>query len=161
MLDHLSHSISTFPLIATVGFREQNIRPLAIDDLVRLLAVALTDSKISNKTIAIVGPEELHLSDAVRRVAQVLGKRVFLMPAPVWFHYVLAQVFEWTMKIPLVAKAQVRILSEGVVDSTMPCDPVPSLCRPQILFDETAIRSGLPEPGAFGLKDLRCCLAHE
>jgi NADH dehydrogenase len=161
MLDHLSHSISTFPLIATVGFRPKNIRPLAIDDLVRFLEVALTDPAISNKTIALVGPEELQLSDAVRRVAHVLRKRVFLIPAPVWFHYVLAQVFEWTMKIPLVAKAQIRILSEGVVEPAEPCDAVPVAYAPQISFEASAIRNGLPAPGPFGLKDLRCCFAHE
>jgi uncharacterized protein YbjT (DUF2867 family) len=161
MLDHLSHSISTFPLIATVGFRQKNIRPVAIDDLVRFLDVALTDPTTLSTTIALVGPEELQLSDAVRRVAHVLRKRVFLIPAPVWFHYVLAQVFEWTMKVPLVAKAQIRILSEGVVEPAMACDPIPSSCLPIIPFHEAAIRKGLPEPGRFGVKDLRCCLTHE
>lgn len=161
MLDHLSHSISTFPLIATVGFQEQKIRPLAIEDLVHFLAAALTDPTLSNKTVALVGAEELHFSDAVRRVAHVLGKRVFLIPAPVWFHYVLAQVFEWTMRVPLVAKAQIRILSEGVVEPAGTCDPVPSAYLAVTSFQEAAIRAGLPKPGPFSVKDLRCCLIHE
>jgi len=160
MLDHLSHAISTFPLIATVGFHERKIRPLAIEDLVRYLSTGLTDPTPSNTTVALTGPEELLLSEAVRRVACVLGKRVFVIPAPVWFHYALAQLFEWTMKVPLAAKAQVRILAEGVVEAAMPTDPIPASLMPVCRFDELHIARGLPEPGPFGLTDLRCCLSH-
>jgi len=37
MLDHLSHSFHTLPLLATVGFKQKAIRPLAIDDLVDVM----------------------------------------------------------------------------------------------------------------------------
>jgi uncharacterized protein YbjT (DUF2867 family) len=156
MLDHLSHSLHTFPFFATVGFREKAIRPVAIDDLLQVLRSALSDSRLANKTVAVTGAEELMLSDAARRVAGVLGRRIFILPAPVWFHYGLAQLFEWTMKVPLVAKAQVRILSEGVVEATPPCDPLPAELMPTRLFTDEQIRKGLPEPGAFGIRDLRC-----
>jgi hypothetical protein len=69
---------------------------------------------------------------------------------------VLAQLFEWTMTVPLVAKAQVRILSEGVEPGTH-CDPLPVDLRPQREFVEPNIRGGLPLPGRFGLRDLRLC----
>ena len=149
------------PLIATVGFHERNIRPLAIEDLVHYLTAALTDSTQSNTTVALTGPEELLLSEAVRRVARVLGKRVPLIPAPVCFHYVLAQLFEWTMKVPLAAKAQVRILAEGVVEPATATDPIPASLMPVCRFDDLHIARGLPEPGPFGLNDLRCCLSHD
>ena len=156
MLDHLSHSLHTFPLFATVGFREKAVRPVAIDDLIQVMRTALSDSLLANKTVAVTGAEELMLSEAARRVAGVLGRRIFILPAPVWFHYGLAQVFEWTMKVPLVAKAQVRILSEGVVEAAPPCDPLPAELMPTRLFTDEQIRKGLPEPGAFGIRDLRC-----
>jgi NADH dehydrogenase len=66
-------------------------------------------------------------------------------------------VCEWTMKVPLVAKAQVQILIEGVVEPATPCDPLPDDLVPVRRFTPDQIRSGLPEPGAFGLRDLRCC----
>jgi NADH dehydrogenase len=64
------------------------------------------------------------------------------------------------MKIPLVAKAQVRILSEGVTEPAQACDPLPIDLMPSRKFTEEQIRKGLPTPGPFGLADLRCCFSH-
>ena len=156
MLDHLSHSFYTLPFLATVGFRQKAIRPLAIDDLIHIMRAALVEGRISKKTIAVTGAEQLYLSDAARRVASVLGRKVVIFPAPVWFHQLLAQLFEWTMKVPLVAKAQVRILAEGVVAPPFPCDELPSDLMPTRMFTPQQITAGLPQPGPFGLRDLRC-----
>jgi uncharacterized protein YbjT (DUF2867 family) len=156
MLDHLSHAFHTLPILATVGFKQKAIRPLAIDDLIEVLYAALVDGRLAKQTIAITGAEQIYLSDAARRVADVLGRRVLIVPAPLWFHYGLAVVCEWTMKVPLVAKAQVRILSEGVVEPATECDPLPSDLTPSRRFTPEQIRSGLPEPGPFGVRDLRC-----
>lgn len=157
MLDHLSHAFHTLPLLATVGFRQKAIRPLAIEDLVQVLQAALIDGRLPRKTVALTGAEELLLSEAAGRVAAVLGRRVWIFPAPVVFHRVLAHLCEWTMKIPLVAKAQVQILVEGVVEPATPCDPLPADLVPVRRFTPDQIRSGLPAPGAFGIRDLRCC----
>ncbi len=160
MLDHLSHSFHTLPLLATVGFKQKAIRPLAIDDLIDVMCAGLIEGRLSNKTVALTGAEELYLSEAAGRVAKVLNRRVLMFPAPLWFHYGLARFCEWTMKIPLVARAQVRILSEGVVEPALPCDPLPADLNPHRKFTELQIREGLPKPGPFGLSDLRCCLSH-
>ena len=160
MLDHLSHSFFTLPVLATVGFQEMKIRPVAVDDLTEILRAALVDGRLSRQTVAVAGAEELSLSQAARRVASVLGKKILVFRAPVWFHYLLAGAFELTMKIPLVAKAQVRILAEGVVEPMPPCDSLPADLVPKRMFTEEQIRSGLPERGPFGLSDLRCCLSH-
>jgi len=157
MLDHLSHAFHTLPLLATVGFREKAIRPLAIDDLLQVLQAALIDGGLPRKTVALIGAEELLLSEAAKRVAHVLERRAWIFPAPILFHRVLAQVCEWTMKVPLVAKAQVQILIEGVVEPATACDPLPAELVPVRQFTPDQIRSGLPEPGAFGIRDLRCC----
>src|SRR5260370_40882708 len=58
MLDHLSHSLYTLPVFATVGLHQKPIRPLAIDELVRLLCAALVDARLTRQTIAITGAEE-------------------------------------------------------------------------------------------------------
>lgn len=158
MLDHLSHAFHTLPILATVGFRQKAIRPLAIEDLIRVLEAALVEGRLARKTITITGAEELFLSDAARRVATVLGRRVWIFPAPLWFHYALARAAELTMKVPLVARAQVRILSEGVVEPAAPCDSLPPDLTPVRRFTPEQIRNGLPEAGPFGLRDLRCCV---
>jgi hypothetical protein len=117
--------------------------------------VAAVDGRMPRETVAVVGAEQLLLSKAVRRVASVVGRRVVVVPWPAWAQYVLAQVAEWTMKVPLVAKAQVRMLAEGVTDAAPPAASVPDDVRPRRMFTAEQIRSSLPEPGGFGWRDLR------
>lgn len=157
MLDHLSHAFYTLPILATVGFQQKPIRPLAVDDLIHVLQASVVNGRLKRQTVAITGAEELYLSDAARRVAQALGRRIWIFPAPLWFHYALALLCESTMKVPLVARAQVRILSEGVVEPATVCDPLPKDLLPVRRFSQEQIREGLPEPGPFGVHDLRCC----
>jgi uncharacterized protein YbjT (DUF2867 family) len=156
MLDHLSRSLLTFPLLATVGWRAKAIRPLPVEDLVRVLHSALVERRLLCKTIAVTGADQLYLRDAVLQIADVLGRKVWIVPAPIMLHRVLAQVCEWTMKVPLVAKAQVRILSEDVVEAAGATDPLPADLLPKRHFTAEQIRNGLPQAGPFGMRDLRC-----
>jgi uncharacterized protein YbjT (DUF2867 family) len=156
MLDHLSHALHTFPVFALVGFQDQPVRPLAVQDLTRVLIESLTEGRLSKSTIAILGPEQLKLGDAVRRVAGVLGRRPLFFPAPVAFHRLLAACLEKIMKVPLVSLAQVQILSEGIVDAWPPYVSLPDDLLPRTPFSDEQIRRGLPEAGHFGIKDLRC-----
>jgi NADH dehydrogenase len=157
MLDHLSHALHTFPFFALVGLREKQIQPLAIEDLVNVLRASLVQGRLARQTVAMVGPERLYLSEAVKRVAAVLGKQPKYFPAPLWFHYLLAIVCEMTMKVPMVARAQVRILSEGIVEAALSCDPLPYDLKPTRRFTEEQIRGGLPQAEGFGVGDLRWC----
>lgn len=157
MLSHLSRSLHSLPLFLKVGLREKPIRPLAIEDLVRVLRGALVEARLPGKTVSVTGAEQLYLSEAARRVGQVIGRKVFIFPAPILFHKILGQMCEWTMKVPLVAKAQVRILSEGVVEAAGPVDPLPPELLPSRHFTADQILRGLPEAGPFGLRDLKCC----
>lgn len=156
MLDHLSHAFHTFPLFAFVGMKEQLVRPCAVEDLVRVLSAALMEEKMKNKTFAVTGPEEMPLSEAVRRVAGVVGKKPSWFRAPLWFHYAFAWCLERTMTIPLVAKAQIRILSEGVVHPLPFADELPTDLRPERSFTPAQIRKGLPPPKGFGREDCLC-----
>jgi NADH dehydrogenase len=157
MLDHLSHALFTFPVFATVGLRDRAVRPLAVEDLVTVLEATLIGGRLSRETVAMVGPEEMVLGEAARRVGKAIGRRPAVVPTPVWFHYALALLLETTMRIPLVSRAQVRILSEGIVEALPPCAALPADLLAATRFSDEQIRAGLPEAGAFGCKDLRCC----
>lgn len=156
LLDHLSHALHTFPVFALVGFADKPVRPLAVEDLARVLVAALTEGRLSRKTVAIMGPEQMPLSEAVRRVGRVVGKHPLYFRLPVAAHRALAFLFELTMKIPLVSLAQVRILSEGIVDPWPPYENLPAGLTPTTQFTDEQIRRGLPEPKRFGMEDLRC-----
>ncbi len=158
-LDHLSHAFHTFPIFGLVGFRDRPVRPLAIEDFVPILKAALTDDSMRNKTIPVTGPEEMSLADAVRRVAAVTGRAPAMIRLPLAFHRILAWGCERVMRVPMVSSAQIRILSEGVVEPAFAADELPIGLRPSTRFTPHQIRQGLPAPGPFGVSDLRCCRA--
>jgi nucleoside-diphosphate-sugar epimerase len=157
MLDHLSHAFYTFPLFAFVGFTDKPIRPNAVEDVARIVKASLVDGALSEQTVAVLGPEELTLRQAVKRVARVVNKKPLMFRMPIWFHYILGWFVERMMKTPLVSVAQVRMLAEGLAEANPPCAALPPELAPGISFSEEQIRKGLPAPGPFHLRDLRCC----
>jgi len=157
MLDHLSHAFHTFPIFAFVGFTDKPIRPNAVEDIARIVKSSLMDSALSRKTVAVTGPEQLTLREAVRRVARVAGRGPLMFPMPIWFHYLLGWCVEKIMNVPLVSLAQVRMLAEGLAEPLPPCDALPPDLAPRIRFTEDQIRQGLPPAGPFCLRDIRWC----
>ena len=154
MLDHLSKALLTFPIY--IGIGDRRVRPLAIEDLVRILEAALVEGALPRKTVPILGPTELPFDDVARRVAKVIDKKRPFIRAPIAFHYMLALLSEATMTVPLVSRAQVRMLKEEFVEPTEAPDRLPDDLLPRIAFDEDSIRQGLPiRPERFGRHDLR------
>jgi nucleoside-diphosphate-sugar epimerase len=154
LINHVSHSVQTIPLFATVGFHEKSIRPIPVSEMVDVL-VASIEGTLPKSTLAVVGGEELMLSEVVHRVAKLVGRRVVVVPAPVWFIRIVAQLTEWTMKVPLIAKAQARMLAEGVSEAAPLTPNLPGALRPTLPFSAAQIQAALPPRGGFGLHDLR------
>lgn len=155
MLDHLSHAFHTLPFFALVGITDKSIRPTAVEDVARVLRSSLVKDRLSRQTVAVMGPEELTLASAVRRVAQVVGKQPAMFRMPLLIHKGLASFFELTMKVPLLSVAQLRILSEGIVEPLPFADPLPEDLKPITPFSREQIRKGLPSPAGFSLGDCR------
>jgi nucleoside-diphosphate-sugar epimerase len=153
MVDHVTRAVRTLPVFGTVGFRERTVRPTPVEDAVDVLRAAL-EGRIAEPTVAVMGADELTLGEAVRKIARVAGRRPVFLPIPVWTIRVLAQLTEWTMVVPLVAKAQARMLAEGVSEAAPPAPELPVDLRPSRAFDDERIRAALPV-GGFGLSDLR------
>jgi len=124
--------------------KEKPIRPVAVEDLVAAIIASFHDGRLSNKTVSITGPEEIALSDAVRRVGEVIGKHPLCVP---------------TLLAIQLSLAQLRIFSEGIVEALPACDALPADLLPATRFKAGQIQKALPEPGPFGLRHLRCCKA--
>lgn len=154
MVDHVSRAVKTWPVFATVGFRGRTVRPIPIEDFVDVLLAAAA-GRIAEPTAAVMGAEELPLGDAVRRIAKVVGRKPLFVAVPVWAIRIVAQLAEWTMVVPLVAKAQAQMLAEGVSESAPWAPQLPIDMRPSHPFSEESIRLALPEAGRFGWNDLR------
>ena len=141
------------PVFATVGFRERNVRPIPVQDAVNVLIAAL-QGRIPEPTVGVLGAEELSLGEAIRRIARVADRRPVFFPLPVWSIRVVAQLSEWIMVTPLVAKAQARMLAEGVTAAAPPTPDLPAELRPTLPFSEARIQEAMPE-GRFTRADLR------
>ena len=153
MLDHLSRALHTFPVY--VGMGERRARPLAVQDAVKVLQAALVEGRLTRRTVALTGPTELRLDDAARMVARVIGKRRLFVVAPTFVHRMVATLAELVMVEPLIARAQVAMFEDGLVEAACAPDTLPPDLEPSTPFEEQSIRAGLPEPGGFGLRDLR------
>ena len=160
---HLSHALFTVPLFATVGIGQPPLRPIAVRDVVEILCASLLRDRLTNQTVAVTGPGELTMRQVVERVARVIGRRAWVLPLPVVFHRILARVVEATMDVPLVSRAQVRMLAEGLCEPAEAADPLPVDLRPATRFTDAEILRGLPRPGPFTCADLRfnCVCATE
>jgi NADH dehydrogenase len=155
MLDHLSHLLYTLPVFVTVGLREKMVRPVAVQDLVKVLVAALVTERLSRNTVAVLGPEELALSQVVRRVGRLIGRRPFIVPGFAAINYAIGYVAERFMKVPLASLAQVRMLKEGLSEGWGELDQLPSELIPQTPLSDDVIREGLPSAGGFTWAHLR------
>jgi nucleoside-diphosphate-sugar epimerase len=154
MVDHVSRAVKTWPIFGTVGYHEQTVRPIPINDFVDVM-LAAAQGRILEPTVAVMGAEELPLGEAVRRIADVVDRHPLFIAVPVWSIRLLAQLTEWLMVVPLVAKSQARMLAEGVSEPAPWAPETSPEIRPSHRFTDESIRSALPDAGRFGWKDLR------
>ncbi|MFC2177010.1 NAD-dependent epimerase/dehydratase family protein [Actinomycetota bacterium] len=157
MLDHLSKVLHTLPIFPLVGFTDRGVRPVAVADAAWAIAAGLIGNRLSGQTVALIGPDEMPLGEAVRRVAAVTGHRARTFRAPVAFHKAQAFVLEKLMQIPPASRAQVQMLSEGLVAAWGDVVQLPPELAPITLFTDESISAGLPPRGTFRHADLTIC----
>ncbi|RPI91828.1 MAG: NAD-dependent epimerase/dehydratase family protein [Chloroflexi bacterium] len=144
LLNNLGNLLRKLPVFATVGLREKTVRLIAVEDLVAVILAALTDDRLSRRTVAVLGPEEFPFSVAARRIAGVMGKpSLIVLPFPVFAQRLLA----WTsgfMPKPLISASQVQMLADGISIPLPDSQPLPEDLAPKTRFTEEQIRKGLP-----------------
>ena len=149
--DHLLHNLSNLfrkmPVFATVGIKEKTVRLIAVEDLVKIISAVLVDeNRLSRQTVAVLGPEEFPFSTAARRISRAMGKPFLLiLPFPVLFQQILAWISERFMPKPLVTKAQVQMLADGISRPLPDSEMLPDSLAPKTLFTEEQIQKGLPK----------------
>lgn len=149
--DHLLHNLGNLlrklPVFATVGLREKTVRLVAIEDLVAIIRnVLLDENLLSRQTVAVIGPEEFPFSTAARRISRAMGKPfLMILPFPVLFQQILAWFSERFMPKPLITKAQVQMLADGISKPLPDSQMLPEDLAPKTLFTEDQIQKGLPK----------------
>lgn len=157
MLDHLSKVLHTVPVFPLVGFTARGVRPVAVADAAWAIAAGLIGDRLDNQTVALLGPDEMPLGEAVRRVAAVTGRPSRTFRAPVALHRVHALILEKLMRIPPASRAQVQMLAEGIVEPWGDVGELPPELAPVTPFSNASIAAGLPPRGGFGRADLTMC----
>ena len=147
LLNNLSNLFRRMPVFATVGLKEKTVRLVAVEDLISVIRVCLLDeSRFARQTVAVIGPEEFPFSQAARRISQAMGKPFLLvLPFPVVFQRMLAWFSEKFMPKPLITKAQVQMLADGISTPTLESVSLPYELAPKTYFTEEQIRKGLPK----------------
>ena len=157
-LNHLSRAMQTFPLIPLVGNGESRIRPVAIGDFVKVVKGCLVGAGLQG-TYSVVGPDEFTLEEMIFEVGDVLGKKPKYFQLPVFLFRALSWLFEKIMKIPIVSRAQVELLAEGMSVAASPCRELPKELLPQKRFDPERIQRGLSKRRPLGLSYCLMCIA--
>jgi polyketide cyclase/dehydrase/lipid transport protein len=153
MLTHLTKALRTFPIFIGVG--PSRVRPLAVEDAVKVLTAALIGDRLSGHTVGLVGPTELTFDEAAGLISLVIGKRRTFVTVPIQFHDVLARVAERLMTAPLISVAAVSLPKEEMLEPALAPDTIPNDLRPSTPFDEGTVESRLSGQRRFGLRDLR------
>ncbi len=146
LLNNLSNLFRKLPVFAQVGLREKTVRLIAVEDLVAIIRLSLLEEdRFARQSVAVMGPEEFPFSQAARRIAAAMGKPfLIVLPFPVFFHRILAFFSERFMPKPLITKAQVQMLADGISQPTPESVSLPDDLMPKIQFSEEQIKKGLP-----------------
>lgn len=105
-----------------VGHGRYRFRPIYIDDVVQCFIQSLTSAKAVNRSIELVGPDELTLDQVLAAIAQCIGVRKPAIHVPFWVMYANAVLLRTVLPRPPVTTDQLRMMREG---ST--ADPRPML----------------------------------
>lgn len=144
MISHISRALDMLPVFSPpIGFGSNKIRPVAVEDMVELLCAALMERRMVGETISVLGPEEMSLGEAVKRVAKVKQKPAIVLPLPSLVHLSMAAVMEKVMPEPLVTVAQVQMLQEDMAHPLKNTQLPPEDLQPKTYLTEDVIRAAL------------------
>jgi NADH dehydrogenase len=106
------------PLIPMFGSGTQDMQPVFIDDVARVLADAALKPEAANRLFEIGGPEVMSMNDVVKTALSVQGKKRTLLHQPVVIGKLLGSVASMLPGAPLSADAIDFITEPATADNT-------------------------------------------
>lgn len=119
MLRNLADSIRSAPVFPAPGGGRAPIAAVAVEDVAEAIVRCIERPSSWGRAFDIVGPA-LSLREIIGRVAQALGRRCVVVPAPVGLMRMAAGVLERLGDDPLITRAQLGLLARGVVGDPEP-----------------------------------------
>jgi uncharacterized protein YbjT (DUF2867 family) len=123
------------PFVPMFGDGKQQMQPVFIDDVGRVIADAALRPEAANQVFELGGPEVMSMNDVVKTALEVQGKRRFLLHQPVFVGKTAGSVAQFVPRAPLSPDAIDFITEPAVGDNTR----VREVLQPQL----TPLRQGL------------------
>ncbi len=110
----MARIMKSAPLVRPVpGTGRYRFRPIYIDDLVECFTQSLASPAALNRTIDLVGGEELPLEELLQRIAECIGVRKPAIKIPMPLMRMAAAVMGLLPGRPPVTQEQLKMLAEG------------------------------------------------
>ena len=88
------------------------LQPVHVSDVARGIVASLTNERSAGKIYHVGGAGEFTWREIVEIIAQVVGKKKWKAPVPVWGVKIIASLFSWLQVFP-ITRDQVTMLMEG------------------------------------------------
>ena len=155
-ITQLARWLARLPIAPRLANRPTRLRPVAVEDVVRVTVHALTTRSLIDETIPLLGPETVRLTELVDRIGTAIERSVRTVPMPVSLLKPHAWAFERLLEPPLLTRAGLDMLVEEMIEPAPAAEYLeltglaPSQ-EPSIDY----LSAALSEIEPFGLGDLR------
>ena len=123
------------PFVPMFGDGRQEMQPVFIDDVSRIVAASVLEPSAVNQTFELGGPEVMSMNDVLNTALSVMGRRRFLLHQPILAGKVLGRLASVLPKPPLSADAVDFIAAPAVADNRN----LMTVFKPEL----TSLRNGL------------------
>jgi NADH dehydrogenase len=106
------------PFIPMFGDGKQDMQPVFVDDVGRVVADAATKPEAAGKVLELGGPERMSMNDVVKTALEVQGKRKGLLHQPVFVGKLIGSLPNLPLLPPLTADAIDFITNPAVADNS-------------------------------------------
>lgn len=122
MLRNLADSIRAAPLFPAPRGGRAELAPIAVEDVAEALLRCVERPASAGRGYDLVGPERLTLRAVIERVAAApsVARRCWVVPAPTFVQRSIAGLLERISADPLITRAQLGLLTAGVVGDPEP-----------------------------------------
>jgi len=127
--------IKKFPIIPIIGSGRQEVQPVYIKDVAKVLIKAAT-AGIKNKTYFVAGPSTISFEQIIDLVAKRLNKHPFKIHIPAFIPIFLVKIYERIVPKPVIVNEQMARL---VTDKTYNIDKT----KHDLNFNPISIEEGI------------------
>jgi NADH dehydrogenase len=106
------------PFIPMFGDGEQDMQPVFVDDVGRVVADAATKAEAAGQVFELGGPERMSMNDVVKTALEVQGKKKGLLHQPVFVGKLIGSLPSLPLLPPLTADAIDFITNPAVADNS-------------------------------------------